>query len=95
MHRPVSPWTLPADLRRGRAIAEGGAGGGFRPGEYHPPGYPAVLLSEQSSNHRRRRRRQTCRTCPFWKFCCLFVFVAKGVSPLADVRDVNYVGDDR
>ena len=25
----------------------------------------------------------------------LFVFVAKGVSPLADVRDVNDVGDDR
>ena len=51
MHRPdrpvavvvataVSPWTLPADLRK--AIWEGGAGGGFRQGEYHPPGYQAV-----------------------------------------------------
>ena len=51
MHRPVSPWTLPADLRR--AIAEGGAGGGVPTRGVPPSRVPSGMIVrtiEQSSS---------------------------------------------
>ena len=42
MHRPVSPWTLPADLRK--AIAEGGAGGGVPTRGVPPSRVPSGMI---------------------------------------------------